>query len=140
MASGNFSGPWEDRLAIRELLDTYADGVNQRDAAIWGSTWAEDAEWNLPVVPGMESVRGRDNIVRAWQEAMALFPFAFMATSIGSLHVEGERATMRSYTAEVAVLQDGTEIRPRGQYDDRLVKVDGRWLFARRSFRPLHGE
>ena len=31
----------EEKLAIRELLDRYCDGVNQRDADIWGSTWSE---------------------------------------------------------------------------------------------------
>ena len=31
-----FSGPIEDRLAIRELMDIYSDAVNQRDTALWG--------------------------------------------------------------------------------------------------------
>ena len=43
-------------------------------------------------------------------------------------------------TDEVAVMQDGTEIRPRGQYDDECVKVNGAWLFSRRVFKVLHGE
>jgi hypothetical protein len=47
---------------------------------------------------------------------------------------------MRSYTDEVAVTQDGTELRPRGQYDDECVKVDGQWQFSRRVFTVLHGE
>jgi hypothetical protein len=47
---------------------------------------------------------------------------------------------MRSYTDEVAVMQDGTELRPRGQYDDECVKVDGEWKFSRRVFKVLHGE
>ena len=37
-------------------------------------------------------------------------------------------------------MQDGTELRPRGQYDDVVVKQGGRWLFQRRSFQALHGE
>ena len=38
----------EEKLAIRELLDRYCDGVNQRDASIWGSTWSENAIWEIP--------------------------------------------------------------------------------------------
>lgn len=38
-----FTGPFEDRLALRELLETYADAVTQRDADTWGAIWAEDA-------------------------------------------------------------------------------------------------
>ncbi len=136
----SFSGSAEDRLAIRELLDIYADGVNQRSADIWGSTWAEDSEWNLPVVPGMEEIKGKANIVNAWAQAMEHFPFVFMVQSVGFINIDGDAATMRSYTSEVAVLADGTELRPSGQYDDKLQRVDGKWLFVQRSFQSLHGE
>jgi len=134
------TGSAEDRLAIRELLDLYADAVNQRDAEAWGATWSEDSEWNLTVVPGMECIKGREAIVSGWVESMKLFPFVHMLCSVGNINVDGDRATMRSYTAEVAVLQNGEEIRPRGQYDDELVKVNGQWLFKRRAFKVLHGE
>ncbi len=135
-----FSGSVADRLAIRDLLDSYADGVNQRSVEIWGSTWAEDSEWNLTVVPGMEKITGKANILKAWEESMALFPFVFMAISVGKIDVNGDTATVRCYTSEVAIMQDGTDLRPRGQYDDRLAKINGEWLFVQRSFQSLHGE
>jgi len=134
------TGSVEDRLAVRETLDRYADGVNQRDAAIWGSTWAEDSEWNLPVVPGYEEVKGKAAIVEAWVNSMKLFPFVHMMTSVGQMSFDGDVCNMRSYTSEVAVMEDGTEIRPRGEYKDVLVKQGGQWLFKKRSFVPLHGE
>ena len=137
----SFDGDAEDRLAIRELLDTYADGVNQRSSEIWASTWAKDAEWNLPVVPGMESVTGKENIVAAWEKAMSLFPFAFMTCSVGQIKIEsGGIASMRSYTSEVAVTQEGAELTPQGMYEDRLEKIDGAWLFVQRRFTVLRGE
>ena len=40
-----FRGPLEDRLAIRELIDAYADATMLRDAQAWGGLWAEDAVW-----------------------------------------------------------------------------------------------
>lgn len=134
------TGPLEDRVAIRELLDVYADGVNQRDAEVWANTWAEESEWNLPVIPGMEQILGRDNIRAAWLQGMDYFPFVFMAQSLGMLQVDGDTAIGRSYAAEVAVTTEGEEIRPRGQYDDTFVKVGGEWKFKRRIFRSLHGE
>jgi hypothetical protein len=88
----------------------------------------------------MEGLKGRDTIVAAWLEAMKMFPFVNMMAMPGVIHVEGDRATMRSYTDEVAVTQDGTELRPRGQYDDECVKVAGEWKFSRRVFSVLHGE
>ena len=135
-----FSGPIEDRLAIRELMDIYADAVNQRDAELWGSTWADGSSWKLPVIPGMENVSGKANIVAAWNAGMAMFPFIFMSISVGDIQVDGDRATARAYTTEVGTTLDGTEIRPRGQYDDKLIKVDGEWLFIERIFNSLYGE
>jgi uncharacterized protein (TIGR02246 family) len=134
------TGSTEDRLAIRELIESYCHAVNVRDAALWGANWAEDAEWNLPVVPGMERVTGREAIVAAWVESMALFPFVNMMAMPGVIRVDGDRATVTSYTSEVAVMRDGTELRPRGCYEDVVVRRGGRWLFQRRSFRALHGE
>ena len=87
-----FSGPIEDRLAIRELLDIYADAVNQRDTELWASTWADDSSWKLPVIPGMENVSGKDNIVNAWQTGMSMFPFIFMAFNVGGIEVNGDTA------------------------------------------------
>ena len=133
------SDQYQDRLAIRALLERYCEGVNQRDADIWGATWAADAVWELPHL-GMDGLKGRETIVGAWLEAMKMFPFVNMMAMPGSICVDGDRATMRSYTDEVAVTQDGTELRPRGQYDDECVKVDGQWQFSRRIFTVLHGE
>lgn len=127
-----------DRLAIRELLERYCDGVNQRDADIWGSTWAEDSVWELPHLE--MSLQGRDNIVAAWVEAMKLFPFVNMLAQPASIDIDGDKATMRSYTTEVAVMQDGTEIRPLGEYYDECVREGGEWKFSVRKFRVMHGE
>lgn len=134
-----YSGPLDDRELIRELLERYCDAVNQRDADAWGATWAEHSAWLLPHL-GLDGITGRTNIVNAWLEAMKLFPFVNMMAQAGSIEVDGNRAVMRSYTAEVAVMQDGKEIRPRGQYDDVCVKQNGTWLFERRKFTVLHGE
>ena len=130
---------FDEQQAIRALLERYCDGINQRDAETWGSTWAEDAIWELPHLD-MEGLKGRETIVVAWLEAMKMFPFVNMMAMPGVIKVEGDRATMRSYTDEVAVTQDGTELRPRGQYDDECVKVAGEWKFSRRVFSVLHGE
>ncbi|MEM1189449.1 MAG: nuclear transport factor 2 family protein [Pseudomonadota bacterium] len=128
-----------DQIQIRALLDRYCDGVNQRDEEIWGSTWAADGLWELPHLE-VEGIRGREAIVATWIETMKLFPFVNMMAQPGFISVNGDRATMRSYTTEVAVMQDGTEIRPRGEYHDECVRENGEWKFSLRKFRVLHGE
>lgn len=132
-----YTGPFEDRLAIRELLETYADAVTRRDADTWGATWAEDAEWSLPDYPELGTTRGRLAIVAMWVEAMKAYPGILFEAWPGSIEVSGESATMRSYTSEVYD-RDGVTMRDRGVYEDTCVKMDGRWLFKSRSFRNIH--
>ncbi|PEQ14436.1 DUF4440 domain-containing protein [Novosphingobium sp. PC22D] len=132
-----YSGPIEDRIAIRELLETYADAVTRRDPDAWGATWADDGEWSLPDYPELGTTRGREAIVAMWVEAMKSYPGIMFEAWPGSIEVDGDRATLRSYTAEVYD-QDGTTFRDRGLYEDTCVKVGGRWLFKSRSFRNIH--
>jgi hypothetical protein len=132
-----FTGPVEDRLAIRELLESYADAVIRCDPLAWGSLWAEDAEWSLPDYPEIGVTRGRDAIVAMWVEAMKAYPGILFQAWPGAIEVDGDRATMHSYTSEVYD-QGGVTMRDRGAYEDACVKVDGRWLFSSRSFRNLH--
>lgn len=132
-----FTGPFEDRLAIRELLEIYADAVTRRDAEDWGATWAQDAEWSLPDYPEIGTTKGREAIVAMWIEAMKAYPGIMFEAWPGSIEVDGDRAVMRSYTSEVYD-HDGVTMRDRGVYEDTCVKVDGRWYFASRSFRNIH--
>lgn len=132
-----FSGPAEDRLAIRELLETYADAVTRHDPQAWGATWAEDGEWSLPDYPEIGTTKGREAIVAMWIEAMKAYPGIMFEAWPGSIEVDGERAVMRSYTSEVYD-QDGVTKRDRGVYEDVCVKRGGQWLFHSRSFRNIH--
>ena len=132
-----FTGPFEDRLAIRELLETYADAVTRCDAAAWGATWAEDAEWSLPDYPELGTTKGRPAIVAMWIEAMKAYPGITFEAWPGSIEIIGDTATMRSYTSEVYD-QNDTTMRDRGVYDDTCVKIGGQWFFQSRSFRNIH--
>ncbi len=133
----SFTGPAEDRLAIRELLETYADAVCRRDADDWGATWAEDAQWSLPDYPEIGTTSGKPAIIAMWIEAMKAYPAIRFQAWPGSIEVEGNKAKVRSYTSEVYD-QDGTTMRDMGAYEDECVKVNGQWLFASRSFRNVH--
>lgn len=133
----SFTGPVEDRLAIRELLEIYADAVNRCDPEAWGAIWAEDAEWSLPDYPEIGTTKGRDAIVAMWVEAMKAYPGIIFQAWPGSIEVDGDTATMRSYTSEVYD-QNGMTMRDRGFYEDVCAKRDGRWYFSARTFRNTH--
>jgi ketosteroid isomerase-like protein len=132
-----FTGPADDRQAIRELLETYADAVTQRDSTAWGATWAEDSTWSMPDYPEFPTQHGREAIVTLWIEAMKGYPGIMFEAWPGSIEVSGDRADVRSYTSEVYD-QGELTMRDRGVYQDTCVKVDGRWQFQSRTFRNIH--
>ncbi len=130
-----FEGPIEDRLAIRELIENYADAVFQRDEKRWAANWADEASWNLA---GME-VKGKANIVGMWKQAMAGFSFVAFFAAPGAIEVDGNKARARVYTAEDLVETSGKRRHVIGQYDDEFTKQSGRWLFSQRTYRILQG-
>lgn len=139
-----FTGPLEDRILIRELLDTYAHGVMTRDAELWAGTWAEDAFWALPEFPDLGGYTGKPAIVAAWAESMKRYglgggsrPMIYVAHP-GEIRVEGNRATAISYTSEI--FEDpasGKTLRLRGRYADELARIDGQWHFTRREYTTM---
>jgi uncharacterized protein (TIGR02246 family) len=133
----SYEGPLEDRVAIRELLEAYADAVSRCDAKDWGDLWAEDSVWSLPDYPQYPDTIGKTAIVDMWVTAMADYPGIMFQAWPGSIKVDGDRAVVRSWTSEVYD-KDGKVHRDRGRYEDICVKVDGRWLFQTRSFQNIH--
>lgn len=132
-----FTGAAEDRLAIRELLDAYADAVTRCDADDWAACWADEAEWALPDYPEIGTVRGKAAILAMWVEAMKHYPGLMFEAWPGAIEINGDEAVVRSYTSEVYD-QNGVTTRDRGVYDDVCVKIDSRWLFKSRIFRNIH--
>ena len=124
-----FTGPMEDRLAIRELHDSYCDAVLRKDPGDWGALWTEDAVWSLM---GTEVV-GRENIVNLWNGAMSQFDAVSFLGIPGSLTVTGNIAKGRYQTHEILVEKGEPRIAG-GRYDDEFVKIDGQCLYSKRIF------
>jgi uncharacterized protein (TIGR02246 family) len=129
-----FTGPIEDRVAIRELIEHYADAVTRRDADDWAQVWAEDALWCLPDYPGLERFEGRKAIVEGWIASMKDYPNLSYLAVPGAIEVHGDRATARTFTDEVFPVEGRAAIRQRGRYDDELRKIGGAWKFTKRIY------
>jgi hypothetical protein len=123
----------EDELAIRDLAARYIDGVNRRDATVWGATWSEQGAWELLG----HRVEGRTAIVQFWEAAMANFPFAFMQLGSGTLELDAGVATGRWYLTEHLVGTDGVAQQVLGMYEDSYVREGSQWLFAERRYKIL---
>ncbi|NJN52125.1 MAG: nuclear transport factor 2 family protein [Gammaproteobacteria bacterium] len=129
------SGPMEDRLAIRELVESYNDAVMRFDADAWQSNWAEDASWTLP---GAGAIKSRAAIVGVWKQAMSAFEFVGFFASAGPIIVDGSTASGTWYQQEFLHQKDGVKRRITGRYDDTYVKAGGRWYFASRVYNVLN--
>jgi hypothetical protein len=129
----NFTGPLEDRLAIRELCDQYCDGVISQDMTIWGDTWAEDGEW---VRSGQVIAKGRDAVIAEARKIIDNVSAGTFFCNLGRTHVQGSRATGRAHHVEMFFFPDGPSWFLT-YYEDDYVKTNGRWYFQRRSLTLL---
>ena len=127
----------EDRLAIRELVDSYNDAVMRFDRDAWASNWTDDATWSLP---GMGEITGKDKFVPMWQQMMAGFSFVGFFASAGPIIVTGTTAHATWYQQEFLHQKDGVKRRITGRYEDDYIKRDGRWFFQKRVYSVLNAE
>lgn len=126
-----FTGPLEDRLAIRELFDDYADAVSRIDFDAYAACWSDDC-----VRRGTGGgFRGKDELRTHWDGIWRAVERMVFVTQIGAIEVDGDTAVARSYCLETMVLAGGQRLRLVGQYDDELRRTDGSWVFTGRDYR-----
>lgn len=134
-----YKGAIDDRLAIRERIESFGDAVFRRDTDAWISNWAEDGNWQVPPL-GID-LSGRPAIRAAWEQAMSAFAMVCFFAFPAAIEIDDDMATARSYVQEILVAKDGGGVRKVvGTYNDTLVKRDGQWLFSRRVYSVLHDE
>lgn len=124
-----FEGPLPERLALRELVDRYADAVMRRDVDAWAATWAEQAQWCFRDTV----INGRNSIVETWEKAMADFQGVVFLCQLGSVKIEDGRATLITHTFEHLTYADGRSRMQTGIYHDEAIHNDA-WRFTRRAF------
>ena len=126
-----FTGPLEDRIAIRELHETYGDAVCRADATDWAKVWTEDAHWTLMGT----AVEGRDAIVAFWKQAMSGLDGVSFQSVPAMIAIDGDRATGRCQTQEFMKIKDGTSRAIGGLYTDEMIKQDGVWRYTSRIYK-----
>jgi uncharacterized protein (TIGR02246 family) len=127
-----FNGPLEDRIAIRELYDTYAHGANCMSREIWLSTWADDASWKTHYF----EVAGKAAIGAQYDALMAPVSATTFISQLGSVEIAGDTARASSVGQE-RLMMPGGSFRLTGRNEDELVKREGRWLIHRRVYHVM---
>lgn len=130
----------QDRLDIHEMMAHYAWALDTADMELFLSLFAPDGAWQT--VSG-ERGEGREGIRKR------VSYFLDRPTHAGTQHTitqivlagEGDRATSRSYFSMLR-WEGRTGMRgvtSLGWYEDKLVKLGGKWLFEERIIRPWFG-
>ena len=135
----------EDRLAIEDLYARYCVTLDTGDEAGWVACFSPHG-----VFSGRSPARGRAELVGYHRDRMAARaeePFTNPQHWNANLQLSGEPPEVAgfSYVMRIGTMRADGSIRivRLAAYRDRLVKQDGRWLFARRdvSFEPVpHAE
>lgn len=131
----------QDRVALRELVDRYASGVDHRDSAAVAALFTEDGVLAIHL-PGEDTPRrthrGRTAIA-ATMDGLRRFRVTSHVVANQLLEVgDDDRATGETYCTAHHVYD--TDDGPRMyvmwiRYEDTFVRVDGRWLVAERRLR-----
>lgn len=128
-----FTGPLEDRIAIRELYGMYGDGSAWQATEEWLACWAEEAVWHTHVF----TCSGKDEIRAQWNTLWVNFEKVAFLGEIGAIEIDGDRAIGRSVAREIVLLKGGGIYKLVGRYRDQFVRRNGKWLFLRREYEPI---
>jgi len=126
-----------DELAIRDLVNRYADAASRRDPVGVADTFTADGEW---VSAPIGHPRGRDELRAFFGGLLEGWNLFLQGVLSGRVHLdptEHDRAAGRWYIWEIGQLSDGTDFASSGVYHDEYVRDAGTWRFARRRYDSL---
>jgi hypothetical protein len=125
-----------DRLQVAELSARFSDAVNRHDWQLMAQLCAEDAIWEASAGSLGFRHEGRAAILRFLVEnPNGVEVVAYTSTPPFIESISGERARTRlNMTEHLRVNATGELKRIVGVYTDELIKRQGRWQFAHRTF------
>lgn len=126
-----------DELAIRGLIDTFCDGVNSRDSAVWASVW--DDEGATFCLHGVERA-GKDVIVAGFVAGIAAYELLVQVAPNGRIEIDGNTATGRWYILEIARHRDGPLYQQVALCRDEYRRTGNGWRLRRREVERLYRE
>jgi ketosteroid isomerase-like protein len=128
-----------DRIAIRELVDSYASCADRRDAAAQMSLFTENADYevyeDIHNPAPTQSFRGRAALAPVFED-LKRYDVTMHFNGQCTVALDGDRATGETYCLAHLVSVDGQRrnmMIASIRYLDIFVKNDGRWLISQRK-------
>lgn len=124
-----------DELAIRALADAYSDAVNRSNATAAAEVYCDQG---VLEGPGIDPIVGQAAIAAFLQATFDRWEWIFQTTTGGPISLDGDRATSRFHITEMGRGQDGRGTEFYGMYEDKLIRTECGWRFARRHLYPVY--
>jgi hypothetical protein len=122
---------------LRILANRYADAINRAEFDDLVACYAPDGVWRVPP-PYAANHTGRENIKKRLADRRAEVDLVVMLVgTVFAVEAGPERILGRTTIHEKGRLDAERGLDVFGMYDDELVKVDGEWLYASRTFNLL---
>ena len=120
----------EDQIALDRLVSQYGYAVGEKDAELWGATWAdrEDCHWDL----AGPTFDGKTTIVEFWKKAVAGFSWIWHVYGNKWFEVDGDEGTGVCYVREEFIRGEDTRGSLTARYHDRYVRTPAGWRFLSR--------
>jgi uncharacterized protein (TIGR02246 family) len=136
----NFGGVLDDKIAIRELLETFADALNREDSNLLSTCWTDDGVWVTP----QGRHEGKSEIVTNWANYTEAYRrgtgVVYRATFYqpATIRIDGDAATGLTYFSVITFTDQGSAPHVfAGSYAEAYAKVQGKWLFRSREYTPI---
>lgn len=133
----NYVEEMKDKIALKELVDTFSILADQKDTDTQTKLFTEDAVVDFYRRSQLvSSLKGREEIGKGFSAYLALFETVYHINGQQTVSIDGNKASGVSYCLVVLIReQDGKRIMSTDgiYYNDKYVKVEGRWLIAKRT-------
>jgi hypothetical protein len=130
-------GSYEDRELIKDLYARYAQATDDDQPEAFAECFAPDGAITASGVPNGH-VQGRDSLQRmtrhavAWNAGNGITAHRHLNMNL-RISIDGDRAQGSCNLLYCWVRDGKNELVLTGGYNDKLVKIDGRWYFESRD-------
>ncbi|MFF4837533.1 nuclear transport factor 2 family protein [Streptomyces sp. NPDC001315] len=121
-----------DRVEIEALRGEFTDAAMMRDRARLASLFTPDGVLRMPNVP--IEMNGSEEIRIGGERLQAQWDFFVQNTHPGTIQIDGDTATGRSYMQEIARTRDGRQGLNYAIYHDRYRRTPDGWRFTERVY------
>ncbi len=124
-----------DKATITELIARYNYAIDHNDYQGWANTFAPDGVF-VGIIGRFAAHKELDKFIASVKSLTATSPNLRHYVTNVLPDINGNEARCTSFLLMTSTKAGVSTIALAGEYEDRLVKLNGQWLFLERVVRP----